>query len=68
MKNIGTICKNHREILGITQNQVAQAVGCSVKNVSAFENGRNRSLRVFMWYVFNGLEIEKGDCNNGKEN
>ena len=63
MKNIGTICKNHRERLGITQNRVAKDVGCSVKNVSAFENNRNRSLRVFCWYLFNGLDIREENYN-----
>lgn len=61
LKDIGNICRHHRERLGITQNQVAKDVGCSVKNVSAFENNRNRSLRVFCWYLFNGLELDKED-------
>ena len=39
------------------QSQVAQEVGCSRENVSAFETGRNDSAIIFLWYIKKGLNV-----------
>ena len=48
------LCKRFRqEQLKVTQQDVAEEY--SQENSSAFENGRNGNVVIFMWYVKNGL-------------
>lgn len=54
-KEIGQRCKKFRERLGYYQSDVANQTGYSKENVSAFENGRNDNVRIFLWYVEMGL-------------
>lgn len=55
---IGRNCKKYREKIGYTQRQVADELGYSVENISAFENGRNSNMHIFSWYLKKGMEIE----------
>lgn len=54
---IGKTCQNFRRGKGLTQSEVAEDMGYTVENISAFENGRNDNLRIFLWYVDRGLNI-----------
>lgn len=54
-KEIGQRCKKFRERLGYYQSDVANQTGYSKENISAFENGRNDNVRIFLWYVEMGL-------------
>lgn len=58
-REIGNICSEHRRKLGKTQLNVAVELDCSIENVSAFENGRNNNMSMLIWYLKNGLDIEK---------
>lgn len=50
------LCKKFRqEQLKVTQKDVAEELNFSQENISAFENGRNGNVVIFMWYVKNGL-------------
>lgn len=55
LRTLGRICQQYREQLGYFQHDVAEEVGCSKENVSAFECGRNNNAIIFLWYVRNGL-------------
>lgn len=48
---IARYCANLRRSAGITQEEVANAVGCSKSNVSAFEHGQNDSATIYQWYL-----------------
>lgn len=55
---LGIDCQEFRRELGYTQNQVAQELGCSAENVSAFENGRNDNATILCWYIGKGMKID----------
>lgn len=60
MNNPNKICgeycaKFRKDILGLTQEQVAKELDYSQENISAFENGRNANNNIFLWYVRKGL-------------
>lgn len=59
LERIGGECKAYRERLNLLQSDVAADIGCSKENISAFENGRNNSARIFAWYIENGLQINR---------
>ncbi len=48
---IARYCAYLRRSAGITQEEVANAVGCSKSNVSAFEHGQNDSATIYQWYL-----------------
>ena len=54
---IGAMCHEFRRIKckGITQQDVADAVGYSRESVNKFESGGNGNCAIFMWYIKNGL-------------
>lgn len=56
--NLGMICKAYRKSQGFHQHDVAREIGCSIKNISAFENGRNRNYEILMCYVRRGLIVD----------
>ena len=58
LKTLGNRCKQHRISIGVYQKDVAEATGYSLENVSAFEAGRNDNLRIFIWYVQHGLDVD----------
>lgn len=57
LKTITGACKRYRNDLGVTQLEVAYETHYSVENISAFENGRNDSLMIFLWYLQNGFTM-----------
>ena len=59
IKEIGERCKRFRIMKSYLQSQVAQEVGCSRENVAAFDNGRNDSAIIFLWYIKKGLNINE---------
>lgn len=52
---LGSICQEYRLKLNKTQKDVATELGCSVENISSFENGRNNNCRILIWYLSKGL-------------
>ena len=55
-KICGEVCATfRREILNMTQKDVAEDLSYSQENISAFENGRNANNAIFLWYVHKGL-------------
>lgn len=59
LEQIGAFCRVTREKLGYLQRDVAQEVGCSKENISAFETGRNNNALILFWYVEHGLMLIK---------
>lgn len=57
LKDIGKICKSERMKKGYTQRQLAIEFECSSENISAFECGRNNSLKIFLWYLINIFDL-----------
>lgn len=58
-KEIAAACKAYRvETLKMTQDEIAAEIGYTRTNISEFENGRNRNLSIFMYYVSRGLPME----------
>lgn len=55
LKELGLICQEYRKMLGYDQRIVADYIGCTPANISAFENGRNNNALIFAWYVRQGL-------------
>lgn len=55
---VAKACKVFRMEQGYTQSEVAEEIGYSVGNVSAFEQGRNDSISIFMWYLDRGFTIK----------
>ena len=50
------ICSEFRkDVLKITQEDLARELDYSQENISAFENGRNANSIIFIWYIKNGL-------------
>ena len=50
------ICSEFRkDVLKITQEDLAKELDYSQENISAFENGRNANSIIFIWYIKNGL-------------
>lgn len=58
-KQIGKACQFYRMSLGLRQKDVALDLNYTKDNISQFENGRNGSLRVFIWYLDKGLTIDE---------
>ena len=55
-KICGELCaKFRKDVLKVTQEDVAKELDYSQENISAFENGRNANSLIFLWYVRNGL-------------
>lgn len=58
MDAMGKFCQDFRVSKGATQKEVADDLGCTVCNISAFENGRNRSGQLLWWYLENGMKFK----------
>ena len=67
LKIIGMLCKYTRLEQGLSQEEVAQELGCSNQNISMFENGRNNNAIVLLWYILHGLPetLKKWGISNG---
>lgn len=50
-------CKKLRLELGYTQYDVADEVRTTSANICEFENARNDSATIMLWYVQHGLNI-----------
>lgn len=57
-KRIGQLCADFRRRHNITQQQIADEMGYSVYNISAFENGRNDNGEILAWYLDHGMTWE----------
>lgn len=58
MKKLGEKCKKYRLAKGYLQSEVAAECGCSRENISAFEQGRNDSAIILLWYIQKGLKVD----------
>lgn len=58
---IGQRCADFRRKINYTQQQVADELGYSVYNISAFENGRNDNGIIFAWYLDHGMDWERDE-------
>lgn len=56
--SIGKTCKAYRQVHGIRQCDVALDTGFSIESISAFECGRNDSMKFLLWYINKGLTID----------
>lgn len=57
MRNIGQSCADYRKnVLRMTQEEIAKESGYSQATISAFEKGASFSTRVLMWYVAKGYD------------
>ena len=56
LKRLGKACQRFRQKQGISQSTVANETGYSVENVSAFECGKNDNSKIFLWYLYHGLD------------
>lgn len=48
---LGAECKNARKASGVTQEEIAKALGVTKQNISAFELGKINNLKIYMYYV-----------------
>ena len=68
MVKIGKAAKDARQSHGLTQEDIALHTGYTVSHVSMFENGRTKSLPLFLYYRRLGLNISlKEVFLDGKE-
>lgn len=65
LKKLGARCADFRRSKGYTQIQVADKLGYTESNISAFENGRTNNLFIFFWYLSEGMVIDwtEVSCN-----
>ena len=54
---IGKQCKHYRELLDMTQQEVADILKMSRETVNRFENGQLHSTKILDFWIDNGLEI-----------
>ena len=57
LNHLGFRCKLFRVALGITQKQVAEELSETQNNICCFENGKNNSAYILMWYINKGLKL-----------
>lgn len=56
LKAIGKACRKYRrEVLKLTQFDVAEELFYSDCNIRAFENGRNDNATILAWFMSEGL-------------
>ena len=63
IKMIGKYCQRYRQKLGIPQSKVANELGYTTENISAFERGLNNNCMILWWYIMNGF-IPQNDLNH----
>lgn len=51
---IGGKCKKIRERMGLSQEQMAQKIGITLRNYVRFERGDGHSTQVLDWFIDNG--------------
>lgn len=60
MVYIGGKCRQYRKrVLKTDLREVANSVGYSRENVSAFESGRNANSLILLWYLSKGMTFEQ---------
>lgn len=56
---VGLNCQEFRRKKTLcSQVDVAKDLGYSVENISAFENGRNNNMRILIWYILHGMQMD----------
>lgn len=60
MVYIGGKCRLYRKrVLKTELREVANALGYSRENISAFESGRNANCLILLWYMSKGMTFEQ---------
>lgn len=52
-------CQDYRINRGITQQQIANNIGCSIETISSFENNRNNNALILIWYIEHGITLNE---------
>ena len=66
---LGYHAKIQRKKRGLTQTDVANALGCDIRSISMFECGHSQSWKIISWYLLNDLlsmDIIRGCSKHGK--
>lgn len=63
--DIGSICAKYRKEHGYRLRDIADDLGFTIGNISAFEHGRNDNGTILLWYVYHGLDNEYIENNGG---
>ena len=67
MRKLGKACQQFRlSETKYSQSDVAKDLKYDVKNISAFENGRNRNIQILAWYIENGFNYNDWSDKYGK--
>lgn len=61
---IGTICRDFRITLGISQAEVAKQTGYTRSAVSRFESEGRANYDILMWYIDHGLDLRVATKEN----
>lgn len=65
-KKIGVLSKNYRINMNLTQKELSDLTGVSIKNISAFETGRANNINYVLVYAKLGglkyLETIYNEC------
>lgn len=56
---IGTACANYRKMLNIQRSKVAEDLTYTEQMIYKFETGQANNLRIFLYYIDLGLEIDE---------
>jgi transcriptional regulator with XRE-family HTH domain len=59
-RRIGERIRQRRTEVGLTQEQLALALGCSYQQIQKFENGANRIAAAQLWALAARLEVPVG--------
>lgn len=66
-KEIGHHCQVFRKGHGIRQSKIADELGYTISNISAFECGHNDNSVILSWYLLHGMSVDElRGVTNGK--
>lgn len=69
-RDLGATCRRFRKSIDKKLSDVARDTGYTLQNISAFERGKNNNMKIYLWYINNGLDyfvdFTKGGVNNGE--
>jgi len=63
--HLGTRLRRRRRLLGLTQQQVAEAVGIRFQQIQKYECGANRISAARLWQLSEALEVPVGYFYDG---
>ena len=57
LKTLSRRCREFRESISRTQEDVANETGYTIGNISKFERGYNNNLKIYLWYAERGFKL-----------